>query len=152
MARQSNKMALLELRPVAKDPQPLSETNYSGDALVRTRISRNARGLKLGFRLAIRDGLTGPLEDQDPGFWRNTKKDGPRESGPSRTSGWGRVRTADTWIFSPLLYQLSYPTAKNREWYFSVRKLSIESIVVWLRKLNATARNAHFIDSYSLCG
>jgi hypothetical protein len=23
--------------------------------------------------------------------------------------GWGRNRTADTWIFSPLLYQLSYP-------------------------------------------
>ncbi len=25
--------------------------------------------------------------------------------------GWGRNRTADTWIFSPLLYQLSYPAA-----------------------------------------
>ena len=25
-------------------------------------------------------------------------------------SGQGRVRTADTWIFSPLLYQLSYLT------------------------------------------
>ena len=24
-------------------------------------------------------------------------------------SGWGRNRTADTWIFSPLLCQLSYP-------------------------------------------
>ena len=23
--------------------------------------------------------------------------------------GWGRNRTADTWIFSPLLCQLSYP-------------------------------------------
>src|SRR5215510_10534680 len=23
--------------------------------------------------------------------------------------GWGRNRTADTWIFSPLLYRLSYP-------------------------------------------
>src|SRR5881227_3200016 len=23
--------------------------------------------------------------------------------------GWGRNRTGDTWIFSPLLYQLSYP-------------------------------------------
>src|SRR6266853_1420943 len=26
-------------------------------------------------------------------------------------SGWGRNRTADTWIFSPLLCQLSYPAA-----------------------------------------
>ena len=25
-------------------------------------------------------------------------------------SGQGRARTADTWIFNPLLYQLSYPT------------------------------------------
>ena len=24
-------------------------------------------------------------------------------------NGWGRNRTADTWIFSPLLCQLSYP-------------------------------------------
>jgi hypothetical protein len=27
----------------------------------------------------------------------------------SEKSGWGRNRTADTWIFSPLLCQLSYP-------------------------------------------
>src|SRR5438094_3834496 len=26
-----------------------------------------------------------------------------------RRDGWGRNRTADTWIFSPLLCQLSYP-------------------------------------------
>ncbi len=26
-----------------------------------------------------------------------------------RRRGWGRNRTADTWIFSPLLYRLSYP-------------------------------------------
>src|SRR3954469_10436114 len=32
-----------------------------------------------------------------------------------RGSGWGRNRTADTRIFSPLLYQLSYP-ALNRAW------------------------------------
>ena len=28
------------------------------------------------------------------------------------TSGWGRDRTADTRIFSPVLYQLSYPAAE----------------------------------------
>ncbi|SRR6266487_3520164 len=28
--------------------------------------------------------------------------------------GWGRNRTADTWIFSPLLCQLSYPAAEVR--------------------------------------
>ena len=28
-----------------------------------------------------------------------------------RNGGWGRNRTADTRIFSPLLYQLSYPAA-----------------------------------------
>jgi hypothetical protein len=28
-------------------------------------------------------------------------------------SGWGRNRTADTWIFSPLLCQLSYPAFVN---------------------------------------
>ena len=28
-------------------------------------------------------------------------------------SGQGRVRTADTWIFSPLLYQLSYLTLRK---------------------------------------
>src|SRR6266576_1925602 len=28
--------------------------------------------------------------------------------------GWGRNRTADTWIFSPLLCQLSYPAACGR--------------------------------------
>ena len=28
--------------------------------------------------------------------------------------GWGRNRTGDTWIFSPLLYQLSYPAAEAR--------------------------------------
>src|SRR4030095_9100755 len=27
--------------------------------------------------------------------------------------GWGRNRTADTWIFSPLLCQLSYPAFAN---------------------------------------
>ena len=27
-----------------------------------------------------------------------------------KRSGRGRARTADTWIFNPLLYQLSYPT------------------------------------------
>ena len=27
-----------------------------------------------------------------------------------KRSGQGRARTADTWIFNPLLYQLSYPT------------------------------------------
>jgi hypothetical protein len=31
------------------------------------------------------------------------------ESRRIRRCGWGRNRTADTWIFSPLLYQLSYP-------------------------------------------
>ena len=25
---------------------------------------------------------------------------------------WGRIRTTDTWIFNPLLYQLSYPGAR----------------------------------------
>jgi hypothetical protein len=27
--------------------------------------------------------------------------------------GWGRNRTGDTWIFSPLLCQLSYPAFAN---------------------------------------
>ena len=31
----------------------------------------------------------------------------------SEKSGWGRNRTADTWIFSPLLCQLSYPAFAN---------------------------------------
>src|SRR5690606_23973361 len=31
-----------------------------------------------------------------------------------RRRGWGRTRTADTWIFSPLLYHLSYPASKER--------------------------------------
>src|SRR5690242_4846229 len=30
---------------------------------------------------------------------------------PIQETGWGRNRTGDTWIFSPLLYQLSYPAA-----------------------------------------
>ena len=30
--------------------------------------------------------------------------------GQKKRSGQGRARTADTWIFNPLLYQLSYPT------------------------------------------
>ena len=29
--------------------------------------------------------------------------------------GWGRNRTADTWIFSPLLCQLSYPAVTGAE-------------------------------------
>src|SRR5437879_11200422 len=28
-------------------------------------------------------------------------------------TGWGRNRTADTWIFSPLLCQLSYPAVRS---------------------------------------
>src|SRR2546425_5061835 len=28
-------------------------------------------------------------------------------------SGWGRNQTADTWIFSPLLCQLSYPAVRS---------------------------------------
>ena len=34
----------------------------------------------------------------------------PTENRKKRMSGQGRDRTADTWIFSPLLYQLSYLT------------------------------------------
>jgi hypothetical protein len=30
-----------------------------------------------------------------------------------KNRGWGRNRTADTWIFSPLLCQLSYPAVVN---------------------------------------
>ncbi len=32
--------------------------------------------------------------------------------GPFEVSGQGRDRTADTWIFSPLLYQLSYLSSR----------------------------------------
>ncbi len=35
-----------------------------------------------------------------------------------RMSGQGRGRTADTWIFSPVLYQLSYLTNEN-PWGFN---------------------------------
>src|SRR6266436_7099813 len=42
----------------------------------------------------------------------------PVRLGPAATTceggGWGRNRTADTWIFSPLLCQLSYPAACGR--------------------------------------
>src|ERR1700694_2937900 len=31
----------------------------------------------------------------------------------SQDGGWGRNRTADTWIFSPLLCQLSYPAVDH---------------------------------------
>ena len=34
---------------------------------------------------------------------------------PKRMSGQGRGRTADTWIFSPVLYQLSYLTKRRLE-------------------------------------
>jgi hypothetical protein len=34
--------------------------------------------------------------------------------------GWGRNRTADTWIFSPLLCQLSYPAFANVDLAFHV--------------------------------
>ena len=40
---------------------------------------------------------------------------GPVGAGPCfKESGQGRDRTADTWIFSPLLYQLSYLTNQER--------------------------------------
>ncbi len=102
--------------------------------LCRPASNRHFRALKRRFKPPTPVAIKEPLRGGDAVMWRKTKKDGPRESGPSKFSGWGRVRTADTWIFSPLLYQLSYPTNENREWYFSVRKLSIESIVVRPRK------------------
>ncbi len=36
-------------------------------------------------------------------------------SGERENGAWGRIRTTDTRIFSPLLYQLSYPGGKFRE-------------------------------------
>ena len=44
-----------------------------------------------------------------------------------RGFGWGRNRTADTWIFSPLLCQLSYPAAidvdlAQRRWAFTMQQ------------------------------
>jgi len=30
-----------------------------------------------------------------------------------KNGAWGRIRTTDTWIFNPLLYQLSYPGARS---------------------------------------
>jgi hypothetical protein len=50
-------------------------------------------------------------------IWRDEDGSSSRSSGfPSffaceNGHGWGRNRTADTWIFSPLLCQLSYPAA-----------------------------------------
>src|SRR5437588_6874176 len=42
---------------------------------------------------------------------------------PCRSGGWGRNRTADTRIFSPLLYRLSYP-AKGKEVNLAVAVLA----------------------------
>src|SRR5207237_7583841 len=39
-------------------------------------------------------------------------KSGSHDIGYSKR-GWGRNRTADTWIFSPLLCQLSYPAVRS---------------------------------------
>ena len=42
-----------------------------------------------------------------------------------RNGGWGRNRTGDTRIFSPLLYQLSYPAAiagRNRAKHLTPRQ------------------------------
>ncbi len=35
--------------------------------------------------------------------------------GASDFGAWRRNRTADTWIFNPLLYQLSYPGTKDQD-------------------------------------
>src|SRR4030095_8015086 len=40
--------------------------------------------------------------------------------------GWGRNRTADTWIFSPLLCQLSYPAVANADVASASRGLSLK--------------------------
>ena len=44
-------------------------------------------------------------------------------------SGAGKNRTADTWIFSPLLYHLSYST-----------------VVFWIAKIGIFSENANFLD------
>ena len=49
---------------------------------------------------------------------------GPREEG--KEGGWTRNRTGDTRIFSPLLYQLSYPAFEESEESMTGEKLGKE--------------------------
>src|SRR5436305_12476559 len=50
-----------------------------------------------------------------------------------RGNGWGRNRTADTWIFSPLLCRLSYPA-------FTDAGLAIRRRVFTMPQCDCTAR------------
>ena len=46
--------------------------------------------------------------------YQQRKSDAPRVANSLRLNGQGRNRTADTRIFSPLLYQLSYLACTSR--------------------------------------
>src|SRR5438046_9775350 len=49
---------------------------------------------------------------------------------PSLKNGWGRNRTADTWIFSPLLCQLSYPAVIDVELRGAVKFSLCSNVIV----------------------
>ncbi len=59
-----------------------------------------------------------------------------------KRSGRGRARTADTWIFNPLLYQLSYPTkirfneVEDRTGFWFQLSIAANLKFTWLAKLH----------------